>query len=171
MNNSQKLWWQQAKSDFDIFELMLEQGVADCHKLHYLQMATEKLAKAFLWKLEAAPAKSHVGFVKYLKLLVGSAPKSERERLAQLFSFPNFVSLQSWIKYSICPITYDLERITPDLANDGPNPEYPWPHINPVETPVNHRFAVWKSLQQSKGRELMRFIGTAIDRFPEFATL
>ena len=42
----------QAESDFRVFQkLMRENGsgeVAFCHCLHFLQMATEKLAKSFL---------------------------------------------------------------------------------------------------------------------------
>jgi hypothetical protein len=46
MTDAQRLWWAQAKSDHGVFVLLRKQGVHDCHLLHYLQMATEKLAKA-----------------------------------------------------------------------------------------------------------------------------
>lgn len=171
MNAEQELWWQQAQSDYEIFTLMRKQGVADCHKLHYLQMATEKLAKAYLWKTGNAPPKSHVGFVKFLRM-IGSARSSERERIAQIFCFGNYNAMQSWIRTSISPIAYELERITPDLANDGPNPEYPWPHAQPERTPVTFEFSIWKTLRDhSKGRELLNFINAAIKHFPDYAAI
>jgi len=168
MNDSQRLWWQQAQSDYEIFTLLRRQGVPDCHKLHYLQMATEKLAKAFLWKSGTPPPKSHTGFVQFLRML-GSARSSERDRLAGIFSFRNYNALQNWIYNSISPIAYDLERITPDLANDGPNTEYPWPHQNPTDTPIDYEFDLWSTLENSKGRELMTFIKDAVHKFPEYA--
>ena len=47
----------QARSDFGVFQLLLEQDrdmVPACHPLHYLQMSTEKLAKAKLAKISQA---------------------------------------------------------------------------------------------------------------------
>src|SRR6056297_2502413 len=49
MNEAQRLWWVQAKSDFEIFELLRGEGVAACHSLHFLQMSTQKIAKASFW--------------------------------------------------------------------------------------------------------------------------
>jgi hypothetical protein len=46
MNGCQDLWWQQARSDHAILLLLRRYGVAPCHQLHYLQMVTEKIAKA-----------------------------------------------------------------------------------------------------------------------------
>ena len=50
MNTFQGLWWQQAKSDHQVFQRLRSEGVAQCHSLHYLQMVTEKLAKAYFWR-------------------------------------------------------------------------------------------------------------------------
>jgi hypothetical protein len=69
----------------------------------------------------------------------------------------------------ILPIAYELERLTPDLANDGPNPEYPWPHAQPEYAPALYSFTLWRNLESGQGRDLMRFIQTAVSRFPEYA--
>jgi len=37
----------QAKSDWQIYEHLEKTSFSKCHALHYLQMATEKLAKAY----------------------------------------------------------------------------------------------------------------------------
>jgi hypothetical protein len=41
MNDEQKLWWDQAKSDHAVFVLLRRAGVHECHMLHYFQMAAE----------------------------------------------------------------------------------------------------------------------------------
>ena len=49
----------QADSDFSVFLLLQgHSSVAECHPLHYLQMATEKLAKAIRLRISDA---NHVG--------------------------------------------------------------------------------------------------------------
>jgi hypothetical protein len=37
----------QARSDWQVFEHLYDSDFPECHALHYLQMATEKLAKAY----------------------------------------------------------------------------------------------------------------------------
>jgi hypothetical protein len=167
MNSYQKLWWEQARSDHDAFLLLKSASIAECHLLHYLQMTTEKIAKAYLWRSGSPPPKSHAGFVQFLRFL-GHIRQNDRGRIANLFTFKRFSDFQHWI-HAVLPIAYQLERITPDLANDGPNPEYPWPHAQPQDAPVNHQFAVWGMLKSAQGRDLIRVIRLAVDRFPQYA--
>ncbi|HTU25627.1 MAG TPA: hypothetical protein VMF30_09535 [Pirellulales bacterium] len=166
MNEFQRLWWQQARSDHEVFLLLRREGISACHLLHYLQMATEKLAKAYFWRTNAPP-KSHAGFVKFLRSL-GGTPTAHRSSMAKRFAFNRFEDFQRWI-FAVLPIAYDLERITPALASDGPNSEYPWPHAKPANAPVSYEFDVWNSLAKHQGRELMRFVHRAVERFSEFA--
>jgi len=167
MNRSQELWWQQAKSDHDIFLLLRQQGVAQCHILHYLQMVTEKLAKAYFWREESPPSKNHAAFVQFLRFL-GQIRPADRERIAKLFSFSRFSDFQNWLRM-ILPMAYELERIAPALANDGPNSEYPWPYEQPRFSPCTHQFAIWAQLNLGQGRDLMRIVHIAVDRFPQYA--
>lgn len=170
MNDSQALWWEQAKSDFEVFELLRAQGVAPCHALHYLQMATEKIAKAYLWRQPCSPPpRSHAGFVQFLRFL-GQVRRADQERIAQLFNFGTIRGLQSWVKAN-GDLAYALERISPALAGDGPNTEYPWPHVQPTTAPVNHSFELWAELTQVRGRNFMRFVRIALERFPEYADI
>ena len=168
MNDFQAVWWEQARSDREVFVIFRSQGLAECHSLHYLQMATEKLAKAYFWRDRVTPRKSHALFVRFLRVL-GTIP-NERSRIADLFGFNRFEDLQNWIHLSSLPLAYELERLAPDLANDGPNPEYPWPHLQPATSPVRHKFAVWQKLKNTaQGRKLIGFIQTAMERFAEYA--
>jgi len=169
MNSYQELWWQQAKSDHDAFLLHRKYSAAQCHSLHFLQMATEKLAKAYFWRSGSAPPRRHAGFVQFLRLL-GQIRRNDRGRIANLFAFTRFDDFQSWI-YTAQSIAYNLECLAPALANNGPNPEYPWPHDRPEFAPANHNFAVWASLRVSRGRHLMRVIEVAVNRFPEYADM
>jgi hypothetical protein len=167
VNNCQKLWWEQAKSDYEIFELLRGEGAAACHCLHYLQMSTEKIAKASFWANNLPPAMSHVGFAQYLRRF-GSTPRNERRRIAELFEFGRFDGFQTWIR-GIIPLARQIEQVSPAAAQDGPNSEYPWPHDAPIECPALFEFDVWGDLKKSQGRQLMAFIKKAINRFPEYA--
>ena len=62
MNEAQRLWWEQSKSDLRIFKQLRKLGAHPCHLLHYLQMATEKISKAYLWRSGKVPPKAHTGF-------------------------------------------------------------------------------------------------------------
>lgn len=167
MNKYQKVWWEQAKSDHDAFLLLRREGIAQCHSLHYLQMVTEKIAKAYFWRSGSPPPRNHAGFAKFLKFL-GQTRQNERERIANLFAFRRFGDFQRWMK-AVWPLANDLERLAPALAKDGPNPEYPWPHQQPKIAPAIHEFQVWSSMKQAQGRRFMKFVKIAVTRFPEYA--
>ena len=85
MNYEQKLWWEQAKSDHTAFLCLRRAGVHECHMLHYLQMAAEKISKAYLWRSGTAPPRSHVGLMRFLRALL-SRGLSRKERQID-FSF------------------------------------------------------------------------------------
>jgi hypothetical protein len=50
MNPSQELWWRQAESDHRLYVRLRGEKYETYHIPHYLQMATEKLSKAYLWR-------------------------------------------------------------------------------------------------------------------------
>lgn len=166
MNGSQRLWWEQAKSDHEMYLLLRREGTAQCHTLHYLQMAAEKIAKAYLWR-DAVPPKKHIGFARFLSSLCQTR-SANRERVAGIFASKSVDSFKSRIR-SVATIAHELERLAPSLAGDGPNPEYPWPHANPIAAPVNHTFSVSRDFESSRGRDLLRIIETAVNRFDEYA--
>ena len=85
MNDAQELWWRQARSDHALFVQLRGAGAHDCHLLHYVQTATEKLSKAYLWRSGHAPPKSHTGFVRFLRALLDR--RSELDRIANVLGF------------------------------------------------------------------------------------
>jgi hypothetical protein len=169
MNDFQRIWWQQAKSDHEVFLLLRRQGTHPCHLLHYLQMATEKLAKAYFWRSGTAPPRSHVGLRQFL-LRLATAVSAERSRIAEVLAFSRFDDFQNWNR-SIAPLAYGLERLAPSLVQgNGPNPEYPWPHAAPQYAPADYDFEIWSELTNTaRGRQLQQVIAAAVANFPAYA--
>lgn len=163
MNDAQKLWWEQAKSDHEVFVLLRRHGVPPCHALHYLQMATEKLCKAYLWRAGVAPPRNHLGLMPFLQALHSRGhSRRERQRIAAVFDYDRPAQMEAWVR-QVSPLAHQRQNLVPDMANDGPNPEYPWPHGAPAHCPATHQFEVWVTLRDSgSGRRLLQFIERAI---------
>ena len=167
MNEYQKCWWEQARSDHEVLLLLRNRGVPSCHQLHYLQMITEKLSKAYLWRSGKPPKMSHKCFGLFMRLLL-QVPTSERQKVADTFDFKRFKDFQNWARQAM-PLVYSLERLAPALAQEGPNPEYPWPSDLPTNTPATYQFDVWRDLRDtSQGRRLLSFIESAVKEFGKY---
>jgi hypothetical protein len=170
MNQAQRLWWAQAKSDHEAFVCLRRAGVQECHLLHYLQMATEKIGKAYLWRSGKAPPRSHVGLMRFLQALLSRGhERAEIQRIAEVFGYKRASQMAAWVK-EVSGLAHQLQILAPDLANDGPNPEDPWPQANPTACPALHSFELWATLRDSEpGRRLLKFIQRAIDQFEKYA--
>ena len=168
MNEPQELWWRQVRSDHAVLLTFRKLGTEPCHQLHYLQMVTEKLAKAYFWRSGNPPRKSHAVFVQFLRRL-GSCPSSERKKNTKVFGFVQFRAFQAHIN-AIIPLANALQGLAPALAQDnGPNPEYPWPQNAPQHVPASFEFDVWKQLvDTARGRRFLRMIDDAVNRFPVY---
>ena len=168
MNSYQQLWWQQARSDHSALVLLRQDGADPCHQLHYLQMVTEKLAKAYFLRSGDPPVRKHDVFVKFLRAL-GSIPQSKRQQVAEAFAFGRFDDFQNWIR-TIVPLANELQNLAPALAGDGPNPEYPWPQGTPKYAPATFEFGIWSELTDTgRGRQLLQRIGNAVKNFPKYS--
>lgn len=104
-----------------------------CHMLHYLQMCTEKLAKAYF--NDAGRPRNHAAFRRMFTSLLTNPNAIIPLR------FPSVVEFVAWI-VSVQPIVDALEDLAPSIADrlNLPNPEYPWPKNNPVTAPIDHPF-------------------------------
>ncbi|HVX86692.1 MAG TPA: hypothetical protein VH253_18055 [Phycisphaerae bacterium] len=112
----------QARSDFYARGVLNRQRVEYCHQLHYLQMASEKLAKGFLTAESSSqpPLLTHAAFVRCLQVMKG---RPDVRRLL------NFSSGRAFVEYveSLLPLAEQVQRLAPSYAGlRGPNPEYPW---------------------------------------------
>ena len=102
-----------------------------CHGLHYLQMATEKLAKAYFQTLP----KKHLGLMKLLTALATNT------KAVRALGFATLADLDAWVT-SIAAVGDAVEKLAPACAGVGANPEYPWPPGAETTAPVDHSFQV-----------------------------
>lgn len=167
MNKFQETWWEQTCSDLVTLKILQTGGAAPCHELHYLQMTTEKIGKAYFCRKLVPPRKSHASFVKFLQAL---NDRKERDRIAAVLGFGTSDQMESYIR-SIADLAYRLEKLAPALAGlDGVNCEYPWPQNQPEFSPAHHSFEIWEMLHQTgRGRKFMKFIEQCVRTFPDYA--
>ena len=175
MNDAQELWWRQARSDHAVFVQLRRAGGHECHLLHYLQMATEKLSKAYLWRSRHAPPRSHTGFVRFLRALLDrrdSRAGSDRNRFGVRSSKD---ALYDWVR-SVQTLAYSLQNIAPAEAGNGPEPRVSlaargtsslpdWPHVCLVE-PVDEYWAGPEidGVRRSRGRTFRQLCLMASDQ-------
>lgn len=154
MTEHQRLFLVQAHTDYAVYELLsTNPGLPACHALHYLQMATELFGKAYRWKYGRPPS-THEAFVIFLQRL--STNRQARKQLGFEGRNANWANL---IRKSV-PLAKRIEGLAPALSPDGPNPEYPWPRLDPQITPAEHDFLIWRDLQRTAaGRQFRSLVG------------
>ena len=154
MTEHQRLLLVQARSCFTVFELLRTRPeLPECHPLHYLQMATELLGKASAWR-RGSRAGSHQAFAGFIKALATN--RAAQKQLGYDGKNENWEHL---IRKSL-ELAKVIESLAPALALDRPNPEYPWPRDAPQVAPAEHRFEVWRDLQETPpGRQFLKLIG------------
>lgn len=146
---------EQARSDWQLWQLIRDNKQPGCHQLHYLQMSCEKLGKAFLIagkliSFEQAQS-SHLAFKRFLQV---ASRNPALQRLLEMSSS----QFRAHIK-TLLPLAEDLERLTPALAQDGPNVEYPWESPDRiVQIPVNYSFPILRVLSEPAGSNLLKIV-------------
>jgi hypothetical protein len=116
---------------------LLPQDIPLCHKLHYLQMTTEKLAKGFETPHGGVEYKhTHDAFKRFVQTA------KLRSEIQVAYGFDR----SSQGKQNFAAITKSLESIAKaieDLSPEGdphPNPEYPWFANQQVYSPLDYPF-------------------------------
>lgn len=153
MNARQAAFHRQAKSDWSVYQHLRRGPLARwgqlqrfwcrfvgvrlgawpvCHELHYLQMCTEKLAKAY-YKTDLRTG--HAAFRRFLTDL----PANPNALIP--LGFVSLADLTRW-QGSVKPIVDAIEDLAPSIADHKglPNPEYPWPKANPTIAPADYAF-------------------------------
>jgi hypothetical protein len=125
----------QALSDLEVRELLANNGSPKCHRLHYLQMASEKVCKAHLIRENGRESvKNSHAYVQY------TLPK-----LAQYFyGLESTVAAPVWLMAGIKRFARQIELLAP-ACDDGKarpdNSEYPWlDGKETVQIPCQHSF-------------------------------
>jgi hypothetical protein len=154
---------EQSRSDWEAYKVLHESTLVKCHELHYLQMTTEKLAKAILARGGTSPTdlkKSHKAFLRFLR-------QSRRHPgLRQVLNMNNS-QLERAINEALS-IAYEIEKLTPSVEPSGSNCEYPWEDgTGKVCVPASYSFPVSNDLNSLKGRRLLGLIQVILERFDE----
>ena len=155
----------QAASDLKVYEALRSPQHPQCHALHYLQMATEKLGKAVLLSAGApmdAIQRTHVAFSRL--------PTTVRKRrdVSIALGYPRYEAYCAFLD-SIAGLARQIDELHPQ-AGPSANCEYPWFGRGPGgeetwQVPATWGFALYSELSQPHGAALIRFLRQLIDRF------
>lgn len=157
LNVPQQLFLDQARSDYEIFRFLIRREV--CHRLHYLQMCTEKLAKVYFWRNGIFPGFGHHKFEPLLRAL------ESRPDFYTLFGYRDLRRFSSQ-KTAILDLATKIQALAPAHGNNLQNPEYPWPPNMPTTSPLVHPFAEWQDWNHSvAGRRLKHFVENLLQNY------
>jgi len=155
----------QARADLDTF-VFLQTRASDrktpvCHRLQFLQMACEKLTKAWLCSRAANPvdlSNSHAYVAKNLPQIVGQ--KLRERGIAS--------AAAKRLSAASRHLAQEIELLAPAVKRGGQrldNCEYPWSDArNNLVSPLDWDFAVTNLLNQPFGAVFLHAVSAAIDR-------
>lgn len=157
-----KAYARQADADFKMYQ-MLERNssVKECHKLQFLQMACEKLVKAYLCGGSASPItlqKSHA-------YIAGTLPIVLRQQADAM----NFTDRNAqWVLQHAKHLSQEIELLAPAVKRGGQRPdncEYPWEdNGGNLHVPLEWSFSPTQLIWEPAGRSIPKLIRGAIDR-------
>ncbi len=153
----------QAASDWETYELLASHvDVAACHKLHFLQMACEKVAKAYRLRDTKSPESEllsrHTGFAKFVpsfcKMVLSQRYQGKDAQLARVIRASQ-------------ALAREIEKLAPaiDRLATPENVEYPWQRGDEVIAPCQYNVPSLELLQQAGGRTFLKIVKHALDSF------
>lgn len=154
----------QSRSDFATYQILAAaSGVAECQRLHYLQMTGEKIAKAYRFRDTDTPLEkllsSHVAFSKFFGSYLGSPTIKQRYegRDHQLAA----------ITKTCRQLAQAIEKLAPavDRSISPANTEYPWAEGTTVVVPCDFTFPGVSLLREKQGITFLKMLQTALDDF------
>ncbi len=157
----------QSRSDWSVYRHLIERlEFPVCHGLHYLQMACEKLAKAYRLRDSKAEVDAlvsrHTGFARFVGPFLSTVLKDEyRGKEAQLRGLIKCHRL----------IAREIEKLAPaiDRTTVPENTEYPWERDVEVIAPCRYAFPSLQLLTQPGGRAFLNLVERAISHFEELS--
>ncbi len=158
---------EQSRSDFAVYQVQL-QGAEECHRLHYLQMACEKIAKAYRLRdpvsFNPDDLYSHTVFSKFIIIFLKSTPVKVRYRAqgAKRRQMERYARLMA----------LEIEKLAPAVDRDQTpeNAEYPWLVGETVFVPCRHRYPISRLLGEQGGRDILKLIEIAVEDYPSTAS-
>lgn len=159
----------EAASDLDVYELLCDQGsLPSCHRLHYLQMALEKMAKAYSWDPEQREGRSPRFAVSHAvasKVLPTAFKESWRA------TTPSRAPPRALMQ-KVRQFCREVELLAPAVEDAGRRPdncEYPWGEADAggrllrVRVPVEHRFGVDDMARCREAKQVLKFVRGWLD--------
>jgi hypothetical protein len=161
----------QASSDWSVYRLFVEMSAPParplpaCHSLHYLQMACEKLAKAYRLLLPGVDidlvATRHVGFTQFVNTYVRSP--------AMLAKYANKTAAHQTLCRTAAAIAREIEKLAPatDRVSSPENAEYPWERgdwstgSGSILVPCQYAFPSLSLLTTPGGRAFLKLVDRA----------
>lgn len=149
----------QGLSDLDVYSLLnqahTDRKIAYCHVLHYLQMATEKIGKAWLLQHTNTP----IAELRTSHLVVKKFSDHWLKDQASKASLGGNKGLATNIK----SLMGDIERLAPavERENHPMNVEYPWSTQTSLAIPCTHNFSSGWSHSSSTFQNLALQLRTA----------
>lgn len=157
-------YYAQALSDWSIFlEFQRRSDIPRAQALHYLQMATEKLAKAYRFRDTAtdvdALLTSHVGFAPFMNAFLLSDP-FRREYAGRAAQF-------AVLRRDCGRLARSVEQLAPAVDRVGypGNAEYPWADGERAIVPATWGFPDLALLYGPRGRAFLKVIERAVQEF------
>ncbi len=153
---------EQSRSDFAVYQVQL-QSAEECHRLHYLQMACEKIAKAYRLRdpvsFNPDDLYSHAVFSKFIVGFLKSTPTRNR--------YQSQDSKRRQMEGYAKSLASEIERLAPalDRENRPDNAEYPWMIGETIFVPCRYAFPVSLLLGEQGGRDILKLIEIAIKNY------
>jgi hypothetical protein len=154
----------QSRSDWQAYDrLAAEPRIPICHELHYLQMACEKIAKAYRCRDTAANLEEllarHVGFSKFMGSFLASPCLKEayKGRDAQRREVAKLARA----------LAREIEKLAPaiDRVASPENAEYPWQSGENIVAPCQYDYPQLSLLMTAGGRTFLKLVTRAIEEF------
>lgn len=149
----------QAESDYRVLQsLENTDGVEDCHRLHYLQMMSEKLAKGYLADDQSdgdSRKATHAALVRLLQTIKSMPYVRQRLRMEDTQRFNAYIK-------AMLPLAEQIQALAPAIAGfEAPNPEYPWldKASGSVVVPCQYEFRPFSS----SNRQMIRLMSLLHD--------
>jgi hypothetical protein len=161
-DNWGKAYAKQALADFEAWnELQGKPAIPSCQKLHFLQMACEKLCKAHLCKQPGADPKDYQSSHGYTAKNLGVIIRQ------QIALTPNPPKNEAYLLMHCKNLAREIELLHPAVDDNGNRPdncEYPWEQGGKVYVPAERSFPALNLVEAPAGRTLLKLISNAIRR-------
>ena len=153
----------QSQSDFEIYQRLTSAGVADCHRWHYLQMACEKIAKAYRFRESTVPTEKLMTSHKAFSTIITTLMKADKIKAR----YPGQTAKYEIILRYARSMAREIEKLAPAIDRDASpqNAEYPWEDRGQIVVPCDYAYPNMQSLTGQRGQDFLHLLTDLITDF------